>query len=67
MSEVALSIDNRQVTVEEGTSVFEAARKAGIHIPTLLPWRPHAVCRLRLCVVEVEGARSLVASALSVR
>jgi predicted molibdopterin-dependent oxidoreductase YjgC len=63
MNHVTLSIDNREVTVEEGTSVFEAARKAGIHIPHLCyrnDLTPFAGCRL--CIVEVEGARSLAAS-----
>jgi predicted molibdopterin-dependent oxidoreductase YjgC len=63
MNQVTLSIDNREVTVEEGTSVFEAARKAGIHIPHLCyrnDLTPFAGCRL--CIVEVEGARSLAAS-----
>ncbi|HUU26616.1 MAG TPA: 2Fe-2S iron-sulfur cluster-binding protein [archaeon] len=51
---VNLTIEGRKIEVEEGTSVLEAARAAGIHIPTLchhesLP--PYGACRF--CVVEV--------------
>jgi NADH dehydrogenase/NADH:ubiquinone oxidoreductase subunit G len=47
----------------EGMTILEVARENGIHIPTLcyledLP--PFGACRL--CVVEVEGYRSLVGS-----
>ncbi|HOB90619.1 MAG: NADH-dependent [FeFe] hydrogenase, group A6 [Bacillota bacterium] len=52
-----LTIDGHSVTVPEGTTVLEAAKKVGITIPTLchhpdLP--PQGICRL--CVVEVEGS-----------
>ncbi len=63
MGQVALSIDNRKVQVEEGTTVLRAARVAGIEIPYLCDEEElsHAA-GCRLCVVEVEGARNLVAS-----
>lgn len=63
MAEVELTLDGREVKAEEGTSIFEAARKAGVHIPHLCyreDLTPTTACRL--CVVEVEGARTLVAS-----
>ena len=63
MNQVHLEIDGREVGVPEGTTVFEAARSAGIEIPHLCQQddlSPTAACRL--CVVEVEGARTLVAS-----
>ncbi len=63
MSEIQLIIDGRGVKAEQGMSVFEAARKAGIRIPHLCYRKdlsPTTGCRL--CVVEVEGARTLVAS-----
>ncbi len=63
MAEIPLTIDGREVQVKEGTTIFEAARKAGIHIPHLCyreDLTPTTGCRL--CVVEVEGARTLVAS-----
>ena len=63
MAQIRLTIDGREVQAEEGTTIFEAARKAGIHIPHLCyreDLTPTTACRL--CVVEVEGARTLVAS-----
>ena len=66
MSEITLTINGRQVTVEEGASVLQAAREAGIDIPTLCnnpELTPSGACRL--CTVEVSsnGGRSrLVAS-----
>ncbi|MGQ9785908.1 MAG: 2Fe-2S iron-sulfur cluster-binding protein, partial [Anaerolineae bacterium] len=57
---VELTINGRQVTVSEGVTILEAARQAGIHIPTLC-YHPDlsGVGACRLCVVEVEGARNL--------
>ncbi len=63
MREIQLNIDGREVKAEEGMTIFEAARKAGIKIPHLCyreDLTPTTACRL--CVVEVEGARTLVAS-----
>lgn len=60
---VNLKINNIPVTVEEGTTILEAARKAGIRIPTLCYLREiNAIGACRVCVVEVKGARNLVAS-----
>lgn len=61
---VALTIDNLAVEVPEGTTILEAARSVGIHIPSLcaLPEMHHNPGACRVCVVEVERARSLVAS-----
>jgi NADH dehydrogenase/NADH:ubiquinone oxidoreductase subunit G len=57
---VALTINGRTVRVPAGTTLLQAARGAGIDIPTLC-YHPtltaNAVCRL--CVVEVVGARTL--------
>ncbi|MDI6792283.1 MAG: formate dehydrogenase subunit alpha [bacterium] len=60
---VELTIDGKTVEVEEGTTVFQAAKSLGIKIPHLCYHKhllPTGACRL--CLVEVEGARSLVAS-----
>src|SRR5437763_2531964 len=60
--QVHLTIDGRPVTVAAGTTVWEAARAAGIDIPVLCHQprlRPIGVCRL--CVVDV-GGRVLAAS-----
>ena len=58
-----LTIDGQKVQVEEGTSVLEAAKKAGIHIPTLcyLP-EVQAIGACRVCLVDVEGNKNLQAS-----
>ncbi|MGI6143311.1 MAG: NADH-dependent [FeFe] hydrogenase, group A6 [bacterium] len=60
---INLTIDGRKVQVEAGSTVLEAARAAGINIPTLCyhpELRPEGACRV--CVVEVENAKTLVAS-----
>lgn len=60
---VTLTIDGMTVTVPEGTMVLEAARQAGIHIPTLCHLKDvNAIGACRMCLVEVEGARALQAS-----
>ncbi|NCG39201.1 MAG: 2Fe-2S iron-sulfur cluster binding domain-containing protein, partial [Actinobacteria bacterium] len=60
---VALTIDGEAVEVAEGTSIHKACESAGIDTPTLC-WAenltPVNVCRV--CVVEVEGSRTLVPS-----
>jgi formate dehydrogenase major subunit len=59
---IELRIDGRDVRVPEGTTIWEAARQAGIEIPVLCHdprMRPVGVCRM--CVVEV-GARTLAAA-----
>lgn len=58
---VKLTINEKEVEVPEGFTILQAARKAGIDIPTLCSLEPLtnvAVCRL--CLVEVKGARALV-------
>jgi formate dehydrogenase alpha subunit len=54
-----LTINGRSITAREGQTVLEAARDAGITIPTLC-WHPDLSVdgSCRLCVVEVEGMRS---------
>ncbi len=57
---VNITIDGKQIEVPEGTTVLNAARSAGIEIPTLCDHpelTPYGGCRL--CLVEVEGARTL--------
>ncbi|MBR2989182.1 MAG: [Clostridia bacterium] len=67
MKEVTLKINDISVTVPEGTRILDAARKAGFNIPTLCYYKDltnEGSCRV--CVVEVKGARSLVASCSAV-
>ncbi len=60
---VNLKINGQDVSVPAGTTILDAARKAGIKIPTLCYLRDiNAIGACRVCVVEVKGARSLVAS-----
>ena len=60
---VNLNIDGIPVTVPEGTTILEAARKINVQIPTLCDHpdlKRRAVCRL--CVVECDGRGKLVAA-----
>jgi NADP-reducing hydrogenase subunit HndD len=58
-----LSINNAPVEVPEGTTILAASKQAGIHIPTLCFVEGlKAIGACRVCIVEVEGARNLVAS-----
>lgn len=61
---VTLMIDNHKAEVPEGTTVLDAARSIGIRIPTLcaLPEINHTPGACRVCVVEVDRSRTLVAS-----
>src|SRR5436190_19310736 len=59
--EVELVIDGKDVRAAEGTTILEACRSRGIDTPTLCyleTLAPVNVCRV--CVVEVEGSRTLV-------
>lgn len=63
MSTVTLKINGVEVTAPKGSTILEAARLAGIEIPTLCYLKDiNAIGACRICVVEVKGARSLVAS-----
>ena len=60
---VSLHINDIPVTVPAGTTVLEAARSAGFNIPSLCFLKGiNEIGACRICVVEVKGARSLVAS-----
>ena len=62
---VNITIDNQQVSVSEGTTVLEAAKKVNANIPTLCYLHLEKsgflndVASCRICVVEVEGRRNL--------
>ena len=57
---VNLTINNLPVSVEEGTTIMEAARQNHITIPSLCYLKDvHQLGACRICVVEVEGARFL--------
>lgn len=60
---VNIKINGVDYSVPEGSTILEAARTAGIKIPTLCYLKDiNAIGACRICVVEVKGARSLVAS-----
>jgi len=65
MSEISLQIDGRQVAATKDMTVLEAARSAGIAIPTVChndKLKPFGGCRL--CIVEAEsGGRTTLVSA----
>ena len=60
---VTLTIDNRTVTVPEGTTILEAARSVRLDIPTLCYLKDiNEIGACRICMVEVEGEQRLVAA-----
>ena len=61
--QITLTIDDREITVPEGTSIMRASILAGINVPKLCATdslEPFGSCRL--CVVEIEGRRGFPAS-----
>ena len=63
MSTVNVKINNRELTVAANATILEAARQAGIEIPTLCFLKEiNEIGACRICVVEVTGARTLVAA-----
>lgn len=60
---VNLKINNKPVSVEEGTTILDAARKLNFKIPTLCNHPDLNVAgNCRVCVVEQKGAKALVAA-----
>jgi formate dehydrogenase alpha subunit len=63
MSQVTLTIDGSKITAPAGTTIMQAAERLGIEIPRLCAHtRLPVIAACRVCVVEVEGAKTLVAS-----
>lgn len=65
MSEILLQIDGKEVRAREGMTLLEAARSAGISIPTLCyheKLEPYGACRLCLVELEMRGWSRLVVS-----
>jgi predicted molibdopterin-dependent oxidoreductase YjgC len=63
MPKPKLTINGREVSFKNGQTILEVARDHGVDIPTLCYLKdttPTGACRM--CLVEVKGARSLVAS-----
>jgi NADP-reducing hydrogenase subunit HndD len=61
-----LTIDNREIETFDGATILQAAQQAGIRIPTLCYLENvQAIGACRVCLVEVEGAKNLVASCVT--
>ncbi len=61
MEQVTLNIDGKEVVTSSDSTILEAAKQAGIRIPSLCyeqRMEPYGACRI--CLVEVEGARGLL-------
>lgn len=62
---VTLTIDDQEVKVEKGTTILQAAKQAGIDIPTLCFLKEiNEVGDCRMCIVEVEGRRGFATSCI---
>ena len=64
MAKINIKIEGISYQVEEGKTILEAAKECGYNIPTLCAYN-HGECSkgsCRVCLVEVKGARGLVAS-----
>jgi predicted molibdopterin-dependent oxidoreductase YjgC len=60
---ITITIDGKKIAMPQGATVLEAARNAGIYIPTLCyepDLKPYGACCL--CVVDIEGMRGLPTS-----
>src|SRR5512140_1216017 len=60
-------LDDREVDIRDGETIFRAARRVGIKLPHLCyspkpGYRPDGNCRV--CMVEIEGERVLAASCI---
>jgi len=63
---INITINNKAIQVEEGTTVFEAAKHHNILIPHFCYMENvHQIGSCRICVVEVEGAKTLMASCVT--
>ena len=62
---IKLTIDSNEVQVKEGTTILQAAKKAGIDIPTLCFLKDiNEIGDCRMCIVEVEGRRGFATSCI---
>ena len=63
---INLTINNKAIQVEEGTTIFEAAKHHNILIPHFCYMENvHQIGSCRICVVEVEGGKNLMASCVT--
>ncbi|MCK4362300.1 MAG: (2Fe-2S)-binding protein [Dehalococcoidia bacterium] len=67
VEKVTLTINDREVRVKEGMTILEAARDAGIHIPTLCyheKLAPYGACRLCTVEISLNGRTRLVTACI---
>ena len=63
MENVTVKINGLEVSAPAGSTILEAARLAGVEIPTLCYLKEiNEIGACRMCIVEGKGARGLVAS-----
>lgn len=63
---ITFTINGKSICVPEGSTILEAAKQNSIHIPSLCYMEGHhPVGSCRICVVEVEGAKTLQASCIT--
>jgi NADH-quinone oxidoreductase subunit G/NADP-reducing hydrogenase subunit HndD len=69
---VDIKINGKEMSLPEGTTILEAAKEAGMHIPTLCHLDLHDIKMVnkvgtcRVCMVEIEGRRNLMPACASV-
>lgn len=62
---VNLKIDDKEISVEEGVTILEAARQNNIDIPTLCYLKEiNQIGDCRMCIVEVEGRKGFATSCI---
>ena len=62
---INLKIDDKEVQVEEGTTILQAARQVGIDIPTLCFLKDiNEIGDCRMCIVQVDGRRGFATSCI---
>ena len=65
MATISFVIDEKKIQAEEGTTVLQAAQKAGVDIPTLChheKLEPYGACRFCMVEIEKNSRKKLVAS-----
>ena len=62
---INLTIDDQKISVPKGTTILQAAKQAGIDIPTLCFLKEiNEVGDCRMCIVEVEGRKGFATSCI---
>jgi NADP-reducing hydrogenase subunit HndD len=66
MNNVNVKINGREYTVPANSTILDAARIAGVEIPTLCYLKDiNEIGACRLCLVEVKGARGMMAACVT--